>query len=376
MLQKMQKQVPDMLAVLKQLVELESPSTNKAAVDQLIQFLVNEVERRGGRPEVIKQTETGNHLRAEWGSGEDQVLILCHIDTVWDVGEILQRPFRVEGDKAYGPGIYDMKAGTVQTLFALDAIRAAGWDLDCRVVVIVNSDEEIGSTTSRPLIEAEARRSRAVFVLEPSVPPQGALKTSRKGVGSFTMKVSGVAAHAGSAPQDGASAIQELALQTIRLHTLTDYDKGTTVNVGVVRGGSRSNVVADHAEAEIDLRVVTQTEAERVVPQIFNSTAHTPGTKVEVSGGMNRPPMERTPQIVELYRLAERLAGELGIAISEGSTGGGSDGNFTAALGIPTLDGLGAVGDGAHAVHEHLSISKLPERTALLARLLQEVGRA
>ncbi len=375
MLEKFRSQVPEMLDLLRQLVELESPSNDKAAIDRLIDWLAGQVTSRGGKAEILEQPERGNHLRAEWGQGQDQVLILCHIDTVWGVGEVELRPFRVEGDRAYGPGIFDMKAGTIQTLFAMDQLRQSSWPADCRIVAMFNSDEEIGSPTSREIIEREAKRSRVVLVLEPAVGTHGALKTSRKGVGRFELLVEGIAAHAGADPEKGASAILELAKQTIRLHALNDYQLGTTVNVGVVEGGTRSNVVAAQARAEIDLRIVTMAEAERVVPLILNAQAETPGTKVTMLGELNRPPMERSAEVIKLYQLAERLAEELGIEISEGSTGGGSDGNFTAALGVPTIDGLGAVGAGGHAVHEYLFVSKLPERTALLTRLLQELTR-
>ena len=268
-----------------------------------------------------------------------------------------------------------MKCGTVQALFALDLLVKQGWPLTKKVVVLFNTDEEIGSITSRPFIESEAKRSEVVLVLEPAIAPHGALKTARKGVGRFDIVVEGIASHAGSNPKQGASANLELAKQTVWLHSLNDFDKGTTVNVGVMQGGTRANVMAARAQAQVDLRVTTMAEAERMVPLILGRRAETPNTKLTITGGLNRPPMERTPAMVAMYQLAERLASELGIEISEGMTGGGSDGNFTAALGVPTIDGLGAVGDGAHAVHEHVILSKVPERTALLARLLQELGK-
>ncbi|HSL93503.1 MAG TPA: M20 family metallopeptidase [Bacillota bacterium] len=375
MLKEVQAKLPAMVAMLGEIVEMESPSDDKAHVDRLIEKLDVLAQQRGGATQVIELPERGNHLRVEWGKGEEQLLVLCHIDTVWDVGEAKKRPFRVEGDKAFGPGAFDMKCGTVMTMFAMEHLVSLGWPLSTRVVALFNSDEEIGSLTSRELIEQEARKSKAVLVLEPAIAPKGSLKTARKGVGRFDMKIEGVAAHSGSAPQNGASAVQELARQVLWLHSLTDYDKGTTVNVGVVKGGTRSNVVAAEAHAQIDLRAVTVAEAERIVPLILGTKAETPGTKVTVTGGLNRPPMERTEAIVAMYRTAERIATELGIEVSEGMTGGGSDGNFTAALGIPTIDGLGAVGDGAHAAHEFLYVSKMAERTALLIRLLEELGK-
>lgn len=375
MLAHFRDRLPEMLDLLQQLVEQESPSNDKLAIDQLVTNLEQTVIQFGGQAKVIPQAERGNHLLATFGQGEEQLLILCHLDTVWGLGEIKQRPYRVENGKAFGPGVYDMKAGSVQALYALDYLQQQGWPLHCQVNVLFNSDEEIGSPTSRELIEQLAKQSRAVFVLEPGIAPRGALKTSRKGGGRFNLEVTGIASHAGSDPEKGASAVLELAKQTVWLHSLNDFALGTTLNVGVVQGGTRPNVVAQSAHGEVDLRVATMVEAERIVPVILASQASTPGTTVKVTGGLNRPPMERSAKIVELYQLAERLAAELGIEICEGSTGGGSDGNLTAALGIPTLDGLGAVGDGGHAVHEFLYIDKIPERTALLTRLLMEVGR-
>jgi len=374
MLSEMQARLPEMLATLKTLVELESPSTDKAACDRIIAWLAEFAATKGGKAEIIELTERGNLLRAEWGEGEEQLLLLCHVDTVWAVGEIIKRPFRIDGDRAYGPGIFDMKCGTVQALYAIDYLVCQGWPLNKKIVVIFNTDEEIGSLTSRPYFEAEAKRSKAVLVLEPAIAPHGALKTARKGVGRFDVMVQGVASHSGSAPEKGASANLELARQVEWLHSLNDYSQGTTVNVGVMQGGTRANVVSARAEAQVDLRVSTLAEAERVVPLILGRTSVTPNTVVTITGGLNRPPMERTPAIIAVYKLAEQLAAELGIEVSEGATGGGSDGNFTAALGIPTIDGLGAVGDGAHAEHEHVVLSKVPERTALLIRLLESLG--
>jgi glutamate carboxypeptidase len=374
-LEHFQTKLPDMLQLLKELVELESPSQDKVAIDRLVAHLEQVVTDFGGRAEVVELPERGNHLLGTFGRGEEQLLILCHIDTVWDVGETAKRPFRIEDGKAYGPGVSDMKVGSVQALYALKHLVEQNWPLSCQVKILFNSDEETGSQTSRRLIEQLAKQSRAVFVLEPSIPPQGALKTGRKGVGRFDIKVEGVASHAGADPEKGASAVLEMAKQIVWLHSLNDFSKGTTVNVGVVRGGTRPNVVAAEAHGEIDLRVATMEEAERVVPAILARQAETPGTKVTITGGLNRPPMERSERIVELYRLAERIADELGIEICEGTTGGGSDGNFTAALGIPTIDGLGAVGGGGHAITEFLYVDKIPERTALLTRLLMEVGR-
>lgn len=362
-----------MLKTLQQVVELESPSDNKEAVDRLVSYLADHLTALGAGVELVEQSEVGNHLKAvldSKGTG-GQILVLSHIDTVWPLGTIEERPFRIEGDRAYGPGIFDMKTGAVQVLYAVRAIKELGLRLPKRVVMLFTSDEEIGSPTSRAVIEGEARQSDAALVLEPSVPPYGALKTSRKGVGAFKLIITGKAAHAGSDPDKGISAVEELAHQILHLKALAAPDKGTTVNVGVVRGGSRSNVVAAHAEAEIDVRVVTPEESRRISRDMLRVKQFVPGTEVQISGGIKRPPMVRSKDIVALFNKACDLAQDLGFELQEASSGGGSDGNFTAAMGVPTLDGLGAVGDGAHAVHEHILISHLVPRTALLVRLLQ-----
>jgi len=360
----------EMVSFLAHLVELESPSVDKAAVDRLGDFLACRLERAGFHVRVVGQKEHGNHIVATWQQEEPSLLMLCHMDTVWPVGEVKRRPFRVEGNRAYGPGVFDMKGGIVQAIFALEAARRRGL-CSSTVKILFNSDEEIGSPSSRSLIEDLARSAKAVLVLEPSVPPQGALKTFRKGVGMFRIKVVGRAAHAGADPDKGVNAIEELARQIIKLHRLTDPETGTTVNVGVVRGGSRSNVVPAEAWAEVDLRVSSKAEAERVIPLIKGLLPELPGATVEVEGGLNRPPMERTESIVALFRHAQRVARELGFELEEAGSGGASDGNFTAALGVPTLDGLGAVGAGGHAVDEYLLLNFMPERTALLTRLLE-----
>jgi len=375
MITKIESYLPEMLGVLKTMVEYESPSGDKEACDDLVHWLSGVVGDRGGRAEIIQGEGSSNHLRATWGSGEEQILILCHLDTVWEKGEVTRRPFRVLGDLAFGPGIYDMKAGIVISLFALSHLVQQGWLLNKKVVVLFTSDEEVGSPVSRPIIESEALLSTAVLVLEPAMAVTGALKTARKGVGDFYIRVEGVASHSGSAPEKGASAVLELAKQTIALHAMTDMALGTTINVGVVAGGTRANVVAALAEAQVDLRVTSMAEAERVVPHILGRVADTPGTRVTITGGLNRPPMERSAATAALFVEAQSVAAALGFKLEEGSAGGGSDGNFTAALGIPTLDGLGAVGDGAHALDEYVSIPHLAERTALLIGLLEKIGQ-
>lgn len=329
---------------------------------------------------MVPQNSAGNHFRAEWdlraseerASQEDgQILVLCHMDTVWPVGEIARRPFRIEAGRAYGPGVFDMKGGIVLGYYAVKIIRELALPTKLRTVFLFTSDEEVQSHTSREMIEYEAKRSKYVLCLEPSSSPSGSVKTSRKGVATFTMEIVGKATHAGIEPEKGVSAVQELANQILKLHSLTDYEKGTTVNVGVVSGGSRPNVVAASARAMIDLRFSTVEEGERMARIIRGLASSLPGASVSVSGGIDRPTMVRSPQIVALYSRARDIAAGLGFRLDETSSGGASDGNFTAALGIPTLDGLGPVGDGAHTTSEYVVLDSFPPRTALVAELLR-----
>jgi len=284
-------------------------------------------------------------------------------------GTIERKPFALDGDVARGPGVYDMKASVAMMLQALRLLRDRQVP-HRRITWLINTEEEVGSPVSRPHIERLARESAYVLVLEPPVAPDGALKTARKGVGMFNMRISGVAAHAGADPEKGISAIQELANQIQYLHGLTDFTLGTTVNVGVVSGGTARNVVAAEAAAQIDLRVTTMTEAQRAVQAILAATPRLHGATVSVEGGLNRPPMERTERIAAAFGRAQEAGHRLGLTLSEASTGGGSDGNFTAAIGAATIDGLGCTGNGAHAEHEHISLDGLAERTALLTELL------
>jgi glutamate carboxypeptidase len=365
----MKDRTPEMLQMLQALVEIESPSTNKSATDKIAENLRDTFAALGAKAELIPVEKYGNHVRVEWGTGADQVLVLCHMDTVWDVGEIKKRPFKIEGDRAMGPGIEDMKEGIVHVYFALKAIQELGLKTKNRVVLLMNTDEELGSPTSRPLIEAEAKKSKCALVLEPS--EHGCIKTFRKGVGMFEVSVTGKAAHAGADPENGISAVEEMSHQVLKLHGMTNLKTGTTVNVGVFNGGTRRNVIAAEAHAMVDLRVAQASDVDRVVGEILSLKPVLKGTTVKVTGGLNRPPMERTPEIVALFEKARELAGELGFEVKELGTGGGSDGNFTAAVGCPTLDGLGAVGEGGHALHEYIEIPRMPERAALLARLIE-----
>jgi glutamate carboxypeptidase len=370
-----QQRRDDLLASLEQIVRLESPSTDKAAVDKLVQHLRSECEQRGATIESHDQADWGDLTVASWpgtGSETGQILVMTHIDTVWPVGTIDRLPWSVEGDVARGPGIFDMKASVAMMLEAMRIIQER--NVEHRPIKwLINTEEEMGSPASRPLIEELARESEYVLCLEPPVPPHGALKTARKGVGMFTMKITGKASHAGADPKAGVSAIQELANQVHYLHSLTDADLGTTVNVGVVSGGTRRNVIAAEATAEIDLRAVTKDEADRAVEAILGASATLDGAAVTVEGDLNRPPMERTEAIAAAFQRAYAIGQSLGLDLQEASTGGASDGNFTAAAGATTIDGLGCTGDGGHADTEHIFISGLVERTALLTALLSEL---
>lgn len=361
----------NMLQSLEKFVKAESPSTKKDLVDRCGETLQELfLEHLGLQGEIFPQSNVGNHMKFTYGEGDDQILIVGHFDTVWDQGRL---PYRIEGNRAYGPGIFDMKGGVIQSLWAIKALKDLGIRINKKIVFLCNSDEEIGSRTSRKLIENEARKSKAVFIPEPPVANSGALKTSRKGVGIYKIKVKGVASHAGNHHDLGISAIEELAHQIIALHSYTNYEKGTTVNVGVIKGGTRGNVVADEAEAEIDFRVTTQEEANRLEQFIRNLQPKLKGTSLEMVGDLNRPPMQRTAAIGEMFENAREIASSLGFDLTEAAAGGGSDGNFTAALGIPTLDGLGALGDGPHAEYEHVIIDSLPLRSALVAHLLTRI---
>ncbi|PFG04514.1 M20 family metallopeptidase [Bacillus sp. es.034] len=366
----------EMVDLLKQIVEHETPTANKELTDKLGAWIAEQFTRlTGGRTETIVNEQYGNHIRAEWGEGEEQILFLAHFDTVWPEGTIQEKPFRIVDGKAFGPGVFDMKGGIIQGLFAVHALHSLGKKLNKRVVFLFNSDEELGSPTSQELIEKEAARSERVFVLEPAMSTEGALKTSRKGVGIFQLKVDGKPAHSGIDPEKGVSAIGEIASQISYLHSLTDLSIGTTVNVGTVNGGTSSNVIAATAVAEIDLRVKAQEEFERVIPMIENLEPQDERTSLVVTGGINRPPLERTEEVRKMFQNAKSLAEQyLGFELKEKETGGGSDGNFSAQL-APTLDGLGAVGDGAHANHEHLIVKEMPVRSALVALLLLEFGK-
>lgn len=365
------EQLPDLLTDLEKLVNMDTPSRNKPLIDQAMKFVIERFQALiGGRVEVIPQSERGDQVKLHLGQGEGQILILTHLDTVFPEGEASSRPFRQEGGRLYGPGVFDMKCGLLQGLYAMHTVAKFGAPKK-NIVLFVNIDEEIASTTSRRWIEEEAAMSDAVFVLEPALGPDGKLKTARKGVGRFTLEIEGVAAHSGIDHKSGVSALEELAHQILYLQGLTDYERGSTVNVGTASGGTAFNIVSPYAKAEVEVRVEKLQEAERLMHLITNLKPVLAKTKLTVTGGMVRPPMEQTLNR-RLYQDAKDIAAALGFDLGEASTGGASDGNFTAALGIPTLDGLGAVGAGAHTEEEYVELDHIVPRTTLLARLLQK----
>jgi len=373
MLKWLRAQQRAMTRLLGHFVRAESPSYDKGAVDRFGGMVATEWRRRGAKVTILRRRERGNLVRAEWGarggSARAQVLVLGHLDTVYEMGTIGRMPFRLARGRAWGPGVFDMKGGLVIALFAADALAAAHHRPAKRVVFLWTSDEEIGSGASRTVVEHEARRSDAVLVLEPASGQDGRVKTARKGVGEFELIATGRAAHAGLNPQEGVNAIQELALQIARVSQWNQPRRGITVNAGVIEGGTRTNVIPARARAMIDVRARNARDMRALEHKFHALRPILPGAKIEVRGGFNRPPMERKASAA-LYTKARGVARELGIDLGEDFVGGGSDGNFTAALGVPTLDGLGAVGEGAHSPSENIVLRALPERAALLAALL------
>lgn len=361
----------EMLECIKGFVELESPSRDKVLCDALTEHIAQVVtELTGSKCSRLANENYGMQVRCEWGQGEEQILVLAHCDTVFAQGTLQKNPFRVKEGRAYGPGVFDMKGGLVQGIFALKALSELQIPVKKKIVLLVTTDEEIGSPSSRKIIEEEARKSKYALVLECSTAPYGPAKTMRKGVGHFDITVTGKAAHSGVDFQKGINAINELAAQVLYLKDLTNLEEGTTINVGTISGGTATNVVPAEAVASVDLRVTTLQAAEAVVPKILDLQPVFPGTAITVHGALNRPPFEHTAEVEALYRVAKSLAGKyIGFALEEEFSGGGSDGNFTARF-IPTLDGIGAVGDGAHTNEEYILVDELPKRSALIALLL------
>jgi glutamate carboxypeptidase len=365
---------PAMLRLLRDLVEIESPSSDKAAVDRCAERVAKEWKQRGARVRILRNAKRGNIVRAEIaprsGQARRQILVLGHVDTVYPIGTLAKMPFRISGGRAWGPGTFDMKGGLVLALFAADALRAARIALRRKLVFLWTGDEELGSHASLRAISAEARRSDAVLVLEPPYGKDGRAKTRRKGIGGLEIIIHGRAAHAGVNPEDGVNAVHEAALQIERLMKMNDPRRGITVQANMISGGTASNVVPDLARVDVDVRFTYAADVKALEKRLLGIKPILKGAQVQLHGGLNRPPLERTPQIAELYHHAQRLAQKLGFELGEAATGGGSDGNFTAAMGVPTLDGIGAVGDGAHAPHEHVLIRALPQRAGMIAGLL------
>jgi glutamate carboxypeptidase len=366
----------EIVSTIRELVEIESPSDNKAAVDRIAQAVAQKFSQLGGEVGIHQAKDFGNHLQVDFdfaGKSTKPVLLLGHYDTVYPLGTLAAMPCRAEHNKLTGPGVLDMKSGIALMLHALAALQQWHGGLPRPVTVLLVSDEEVGSDSSRAITESLAKKAAAVLVLEPSYGFQGAVKTARKGVGEYLVKVTGKASHAGLDFQKGVNAILELARQIERISSFTELKKGLTVNVGIASGGSRTNVVPAEAVAQVDVRIARMKDAAGIDKKMRSLRPFNRKCKIEITGGINRPPLERTAGVAALYEQAKAIARDLGWKLGEAAVGGGSDGNFTAGLGIPTLDGLGAVGDGAHAPHEHILISELPRRAALLAGLIEAV---
>jgi glutamate carboxypeptidase len=357
------------LHLLKRLVETESPSHDKVAVDKVGALVMEECHRLNAELEVVPQPEVGDHLIARWGKGKNGILLLHHMDTVFPLGTLSRMPFLQKDDKTFGPGVLDMKGGIVITLSAIRRLQESG-QLPARpVTALFTSDEEVGSDSSQALIEKLARDSALVLVLESGL-ADGSLKVWRKGVGEYKVIVKGRASHAGGAHEDGRNAIQEMAHQVLAIQAMTDYSKGTTLNVGVIHGGTASNVVPEECVVDVDYRVLVPEEALRVDAQMKSLHPVTPGTTLTVSGGLNRPPMPNDERMKSAFEKASHIAAGIGQKLKAGGSGGGSDGNFVAPLGVPVLDGMGAVGEGYHSEKEYIFTDSLEERAALVAELI------
>jgi glutamate carboxypeptidase len=366
----------EIVELIKRMAECESPSNSPADVNRFVDLVVEETSDIAAAT-AIRSEQYGNHLRLEFklpgGKGKGQILGLGHSDTVWPLGTLSAMPVREHDGRLWGPGVLDMKAGLAFFLYATRAIQELDIPVRRKVVLLIVADEEVGSESSRQITEAEARRSDCVLVVEPGTGLDGKLKTARKGVGNYTVKIEGRASHAGVDFGNGVSAILEAARQVEKIAAFTDLKRGITVNPGLISGGTRTNVVAAQAQIEVDIRAVRLKDA-AVLDKKFRALR--PVDKrcsIRIEGGLNRPPMERTKAIAKLFTKAKKMGRELGIHLEESLSGGGSDGNFTATLGVPTLDGLGAVGEGAHAVNESILTDRIPDRVALLARLVGEL---
>ena len=360
---------------IRELVEIESPSDNKQAVDRIAAFLTAKFEALGGRTQLHRSNDFGDSLQIDFSGKANRraVLLLGHYDTVYSMGTLANMPCELDNGRLRGPGVLDMKSGIALMLHAIEWLQAWHGELPRPVTVFLVSDEEVGSYSSRKITEALAKQSAGVLVLEPAAGLRGAVKTARKGVGEYTLRVKGVAAHAGLDPGKGHSAILELARQIAVIAKMNNLRQGLSVNPGVIQGGTRTNVIAAEASAAIDVRIKRAQQASGIDRKLRSLKPFDKHCKLEMTGAINRLPMERTAGVAALYKKAQEIARQVGWKIEEAAVGGGSDGNFTAGMGIPTLDGMGGVGEGAHAVHEFIVISELPRRALLLAGMIEEV---
>lgn len=369
---------PELVADIRQLVELESPSSSKEAVDRCGAFIQQRFAELGGKIKVHRQRRAGDQLQIDFAAngsarGTKPILLLGHFDTVWDVGTLASMPFREEKGRLWGPGVFDMKSGIAIAAYAISALRDVRGGLPRPVTLLLNPDEEVGSEASRKVTEKLAKKSAAVLVLEPAQGLDGKVKTARKGVGDFTVKVTGVASHSGLDFEKGQNAVLELARQIEHISSFTDLGRGLTVSVNLVRGGTKANVVPAEASADVDVRIGKLKDGGVIEKKFRSLKPFNRKCGLEVTGGINRPPLERTKAVAALYEIARGIYSEFGANLGEAAVGGGSDGNFTGALGIPTLDGLGAVGEGAHASNESVLISELPRRATLVAALIERI---
>jgi len=358
---------------IRELVEIESPSDNKQAVDRIAAFLATRFEALGGRTRLHRSNDFGDSLQIDFaGNASSQpVLLLGHYDTVYPVGTLANMPCQIDNGRLHGPGVLDMKSGIALILHAIAALQAWHGTLPRPVTVFLVSDEEVGSHSSRKITEALARNSAGVLVLEPAAGLRGAVKTARKGVGEYQLRIEGIAAHAGLDPGKGHSAILELARQITVIAKMNNLRQGVSVNPGVIQGGTRTNVIAAKAIVGIDVRIKSAKQASGIDRKLCSLKTFDKLCKLAITGGINRLPMERTAGVAALYKKAQHIARHIGWKLDEAAVGGGSDGNFTAGMGVPTLDGMGGVGDGAHAVHEFIVISELPRRALLLAGMIE-----
>jgi len=368
---------PAIVAFIRELARCESPSDQPQAVNRLVNLLADRLEGATS-VKTLPGGRFGNHLRCEFKlpgakSGAGKILVLAHSDTVWPLGTLAQMPLREESGRLWGPGVLDMKSGIAFFVFAVHTLRMLEIPVRRNILFQVNSDEEVGSETSRQFTEEAARQSAIALLVEPGTGLRGKLKTARKGVGDYTVTVKGRAAHAGVDYAAGASAVLELARQIPKIAAFTNLKQGITVNPGVIAGGTRTNVVAAEAHVDVDIRIARPKDAATLDKKFRSLRPIDKRCSIHIEGGLNRPPMERSPATRALFQAARTCAKELGVKLEESATGGGSDGNFTAALGVPTLDGLGGVGEGAHAANESILLDRIADRTALLAMLLSQL---